>query len=95
MSLPTCPTCVYAKGICKKTGVEIRTTTGYTYHTPKPITNADRIRSMTDEELAEWFYSGDLPWCNFEEDVVPCPYEEMPDPCEHCLLNWLKEEVRE
>lgn len=62
---------------------------------PKPITNADRIRSMTDEELAEWFYSGDLPWCNFEEDVVPCPYEEMPDPCEHCLINWLKEEVLE
>ena len=52
MSLPTCPTCVYAKGICKKTGVEIRTTTGCTYHTPKPITNADRIRAMTDEELA-------------------------------------------
>ena len=61
----------------------------------KSPTNADRIRAMTDEELAEWFYSGDFPWCNFEEDVVPCPYEEMPDPCEHCLLEWLKEEVRE
>ena len=24
-------------------------------HTEKPQTNADRIRSMTDEELAEWF----------------------------------------
>lgn len=23
---------------------------------PKPITNADRIRSMTDEELAEWYW---------------------------------------
>ena len=59
----------------------------------KPITNAGRIRAMTDEELAEWFYSGDFPWCNFEEDVVPCPYEEMPDPCEHCLLDWLREEA--
>ena len=54
MSLPTCPTCVYARGICKKTGVEIRTTTGCTYHTPKPITNADRIRvTKTSEELME------------------------------------------
>ena len=60
----------------------------------KPIiTHGDSIRSMTDEELAEWFYSGDFPWCNFEEDVVPCPYEEMPDPCEHCLLDWLREEA--
>ena len=24
---------------------------------PKPITNADRIRSMTDEGLAEWIYT--------------------------------------
>ena len=23
---------------------------------PKPMTNADRIRSMTDEELAEWLW---------------------------------------
>lgn len=23
---------------------------------PKPITNADRIRAMTDEELAQFFY---------------------------------------
>lgn len=24
---------------------------------PKPLTNADRIRSMTDEELAEWIFN--------------------------------------
>lgn len=54
MNMPTCPTCVYAKGICDKTGGAIRFTTGCTYHTPKPVTNADLIRGMTLEELAEW-----------------------------------------
>ncbi len=55
MSMPTCPTCKYAKGVCGKTGVPIRHSTGCTYHEPKPQTNADRIRAMTDEELAELF----------------------------------------
>lgn len=31
----------------------------------------------------------------YADSVVPRPYEEMPDPCEHCLLEWMKEEVRE
>ena len=55
MSLPTCPTCIYAQGICEKTGVQIRNSTGCTYHKPKRMTNADRIRSMTGEELADEF----------------------------------------
>lgn len=84
MSLPTCPTCVYAKGICKKTGVEIRTTTGCTYHTPKPQTNADRIRNMTDEELADWFSS-------IAEEAVRSGGEIKSS----CWLDWLKQEVSE
>ena len=57
-------------------------------------TNADRIRAMTDEELAAWFFSGDFPWCVYEEDVVPCTYEDIPvHPCDRCLLNWLKQEA--
>ena len=53
MSMPTCPSCIYAQGICEKTGVKIRYSTGCTYHKPKRITNADHIRAMTNEELAE------------------------------------------
>ena len=61
---------------------------------PPVITNADRIRSMSDEELAVWFYSGDFPWCVYEEDVVPCTYEDIPaHPCDRCLLDWLLQEV--
>lgn len=47
---------------------------------PKPITNADRIRAMTDEELAEWLcdIAGWLPM-----------YEGKMHP----ILDWLKQEA--
>ena len=58
----------------------------------KPITNADRIRSMTDEELAE-FESERMccppgkPGC--EENNLTC------DNCEQCWLDWMKQEVKD
>ena len=53
----------------------------------EPETNADRIRAMSDEELAKTI-SGDAiyPWCTEEE---PCKYES----CTDCVLAWLKQEV--
>lgn len=47
----------------------------------KPVTNADRIRSMSDEELAEWLcdIAGWLPM-----------YEGKMHP----ILDWLKQEVK-
>ena len=53
---------------------------------PKPQTNADRFRAMTDEELAKTI-SGDqiYPWCTEE----PCKY----DSCTDCVLAWLKQEA--
>ena len=44
----------------------------------KPITNADRIRAMTDEELA---------------GIVLCPMSANCDPdisCRVCVLRWLR-----
>jgi hypothetical protein len=48
---------------------------------PKPKTNADRIRAMSDEELAYW---------------VMCPYDDVepdscPKGCMKCTLEWLKQ----
>ena len=43
----------------------------------KPMTNADRIRAMTDEELAEWFYFSSLGFHYKQEE----------------MLNWLKQEA--
>lgn len=55
------------------------------YATP-PLTNADRIRSMTDEELAI-----------VETAKGGCPHDcETPDDldtnCVECWLDWLKQE---
>lgn len=60
----------------------------------KPITNADRIRAMTDEELATviaWPYLASPPWCS---QHTTCPYiSEDPTPCDKCALDWLKQEA--
>ena len=45
------------------------------------ITNADRIRAMTDDELVEWL------------DFCPQLYCEASADCRKCVLNWLKQPV--
>lgn len=68
---------------------------------PAPKTRAEKIRSMTDEELADILHSfaemedrigwcRDLPECDVDlesEDGVP----EMR--CRECIPHWLKEEA--
>jgi hypothetical protein len=54
---------------------------------PKPITHADRIRAMTDEELADWF---SIYCCRNKTYDAHC---ETFGNCEACWLDWLKEEV--
>lgn len=57
----------------------------------QPMTNADRIRAMSDEELAEFIghhslcdrIQGESTWC--EEHAV----------CENCLTEWLQQPVKE
>ena len=59
-----------------------------------PKTNADRLRAMTDEELAVQFalpYLAIPPWCS---EHITCPYiSEDPTPCDKCALDWLKREA--
>ena len=59
------------------------------------ITNADRIRAMSDEELAHailYDFESEtderIPWCNFTN----CNKMLMSD-CEECIVTWLKNEV--
>ncbi len=55
------------------------------------MTNGDRIRAMTDEELAEYL-------CSFSfEQTCPPPYDTpcVFDSCEPCWSNWLKQEATE
>lgn len=60
----------------------------------KPMTNAERIRGMSDEELAKLFVSG---W--FDGPLFTCPVKdvecESDISCDVCFLEWLKAPVEE
>ena len=52
----------------------------------KPLTNADRIRAMTDEELAEFLMK--------PTRIIPkYECEDCENDCTECVLEWLKEEA--
>jgi hypothetical protein len=52
-----------------------------------PLTNADHIRAMSDEELSkfipDWSYTNA---CKAGEHYVDCNNE-----CEKCVMDWLKQ----
>lgn len=54
------------------------------------MTNADRIRSMTDEELGKLLNEfGHCPLSRIEDDC------RSYDRCRDCWIDWLKEEVKD
>ena len=55
----------------------------------KPKTNADCIRAMTDEELADWYFDKFFPCVPYCSILDECPEH---DDCKICLLDWLKQE---
>ena len=55
----------------------------------KPQTNADRIRSMTDEDLAEVLFGSCIEHMGVEE----CSHPE--EACKSCVLDWLRAESEE
>jgi hypothetical protein len=65
----------------------------YNPRNSKPTTNADKLRAMTDEELAYFIAEPSVappPWC--KEILCPHWYEDIV-PCHECALNWLKQEA--
>lgn len=82
-----CPHCVF-----EKTEANCRGCFEGSHYKPKPITNADRIRAMTDEELDKFL--GEVQWdvANYCGGVTQT--QEYPVP-EHrgAWLDWLKQEV--
>lgn len=55
-------------------------------------TNADRLRSMTDEELAELFAND---WCGYCKIYNFCVANGSEAGCKGTWLDWLKEEAKE
>ena len=57
------------------------------------MTNADRIRAMSDEELAEWLHGVYCCYCPVAHyDGSHCPQDGY---CKINVLAWLKKEVEE
>ena len=55
------------------------------------MTNADRIRAMTDEELAEWECDRSCTICQIED--CKGRMEEGREKCRQRWLDWLKQEA--
>lgn len=54
-------------------------------------TNADRIRAMNDEELAEYIiHSG---FCPSGSKREPCMHPDSDIECSECIRKWLQAEV--
>ena len=56
---------------------------------PTKKTNADRIRAMTDEELAHWIVEMKITGCP-EDQISTMWCDDMS--CVDCWLDWLKQE---
>lgn len=59
----------------------------------KKQTQADRIRSMTDEELAEFLTGCDF--CLAKKGAVDCSEYQTCEHCNYVLKKWLQSEVKE
>lgn len=66
---------------------------------PVPMTNADHIRAMTDEELVEWLADmWDCNYCSEHERLGDNPLlsaEQCDQKCEQHCLDWLQQPVKE
>ena len=82
--------CEFARvsGYCTSTGCNKLTTVTYEIRTMTPATNADHIRSLTDEELADYlapaFSCYRCPARNY------CEKDEAGTDCNELVANWLK-----
>lgn len=63
-------------------------------HSAVPMTNADRIRAMSDEELAEWLT---CPVCKYANCTSKCPVLPMNKElkCNENILHWLHQTAKE
>ena len=91
MSESLCKTCLH-KNKCDPCDTELFKITDCNKYEQLIQTNADRIRNMTDEELAKWIFTP------LDELGIPCLnticYGEEYD-CVKCVVNWLKQECEE
>ena len=93
MDNPNCGRCGHLnmRGDCNLTACMFPMTKTEVLNIKKPMTKADRIRSKTDEELAELVCDSiDCSICEREAKSDGCPAKGRP--CYNYWLDWLKQE---
>lgn len=87
-----CETCVRKDCADRTKQDDLRIVINCSDYLKRQMTNADRIRAMTDEELAEVFcYSG---LCSFIQ-AKDAPFCEERGACDNCLVEWLQQPAEE
>lgn len=66
-----------------------------TYNTYEVKTNGDRIRAMSDEELAEFLDKWEAKDIDYSLTFCNMCKGEMYDCRKDCLMQWLKKEVKD
>ena len=90
-------------GICAKCGIADGcervwkdTTAAYTScvsYTPPPPTNADKIRTSTDEELVDFMIAVGKGYSGCPQ-LKTCPCDQVTS-CMDCWLKWLRREAKD
>ena len=95
------PTCITCKADCHNAWTTSKIVDCSQYKPGRVLTNADRIRAMTDEELAGIFLRADFcKCCEHEKGGVCnfiCAYPNIPiyEGCRQAALKWMKQPVEE
>lgn len=90
--------CITCKADCHNAGTMARIIECSSYEPGRILTNADRIRAMSDEELAIWLAE----W-SFCADACPASTNEVeeaigyhcPSNCKEQALTWLQQPAEE
>ena len=93
---PNCGACGHmnTRGFCNLTACIYPCPTGMGGYINKPQTNADRIRAMTDEELAEFLLNRDLDVVEKASKAAGFTYKVSREECLKNVLDWLKQEAQ-
>lgn len=85
-----CPHCVF-----EKTEANCPGCFEGSHYRPKPMTNADRIRAMSDEELAQFIWNRDIDIVEKASVAGQFTFTVDREKCFKNVLEWLKKEVEE
>ena len=88
---PNCGACggLNSRGYCNYTACIFPVIKTTTITNQKPITNADRFRAMSDEELAElWWERVDCGECPVHKECRMTGQD-----CKRLALDWLRQEA--